>query len=111
MPLMVREDADERSPWQHRRSPSARLDLAGTHERDAHPRRVDRMNSRAGSGTSSGLLYLGLFLILGAFIASMVDGFPPSWQVLVPVEVAMALLFALNERRTRRWHNDLLNRI
>lgn len=69
------------------------------------------MNSRARHRASSGLLYLGLFLVLGAFIASMVDGFPPSWQVLAPVEVAMALLFALNERRTKRWHDDLPNRI
>jgi hypothetical protein len=51
-----------------------------------------------------------LFLLAGVLAASF-DGFPPSWPALVAAEVAAVAVFLIVDRRERRWHRDLPDRI
>jgi hypothetical protein len=66
------------------------------------------------SPTRHGLFRLGFlasYLLSGAILALVVDGFPPSWPVLVIFEALAVLMFVFVDRREARWNNDLPNRI
>jgi hypothetical protein len=55
--------------------------------------------------------YLASYLLSGAILALLVDGFPPSWPGLVIFEALAVLMFVWVDRREARWNNDLPNRI